>query len=447
MGMAMEGHSIIPAVPVPPGGGAGSVPSAGNSPLAGGPESRLVYDGRLGELYKIFVVNFLLGLATLGIYRFWGKTRMRRYLWSHLRYDGDRFEYTGTGGELFKGFLIVAVILILLTLVNTAAQFAIEILVRDPAVATALFSAMTIIFYVVLFFLIFVGQYTALRYRLTRTRWRAIRGGLGGSAWRYGGTAMGYAILKVVTLGQFTPFAAVRLWRYRIGNAFFGTAQARFAGSGREVYRPFLISFLTAIAAMIVVYGGALTLSPEIRGMLQRAPVFSFNDMLGMPANCPSTLGESDGTAPSTGHSICRIGADLGARATAEPLDVHGEVLRFVGIILALAVPVSLVSLIAHCWYWTKLLSLMARGTAIAGLTFRTGPRTSQLWWLLAGNALISLFTLGLGHPFVLQRLWRFLSTHLEITGTVDGTVIAQSRLAAPSRGEGLLEALDPGAF
>src|SRR3546814_8259549 len=92
--------------------------------------------GRIVELYKIFVVNFLLGLITLGIYRFWGKTRMRLDLWWHLGYDGDRFEYTGTGGELFKGFLIVAVILILLTLVNTGAQFAIEILVRDPAVAT-----------------------------------------------------------------------------------------------------------------------------------------------------------------------------------------------------------------------------------------------------------------------------------------------------------------------
>src|SRR5690606_38318593 len=124
----------------------------------------------------------LLGLITLGIYRFWGKTRMRRYLWSHMAYDGDRFEYTGTGGELFKGFLIVAVILVLLTLVNTGAQFAIEIQVRDPAVATILFSAMTITFYVMLFFLIFVGRYTALRYRLTRTRWRAIRGGLAGSA-------------------------------------------------------------------------------------------------------------------------------------------------------------------------------------------------------------------------------------------------------------------------
>src|SRR3546814_10647443 len=69
--------------------------------------------------------------------------------------------------------------------------------------------------------------------------------------------AMGFAILKLLTLGQFTPFAEMRLWRYRICNAFFGTAQARFTGSGREVYKPFLISFLAFIAALAVAFGGA----------------------------------------------------------------------------------------------------------------------------------------------------------------------------------------------
>src|SRR5215510_11290460 len=78
------------------------------------PPQRLTYDGQIGELYGIFFLNLLLGIITLGIYRFWGRTRYRRYLWSHTSYDGDRFEYTGTGGELFRGFIIAIGILILL---------------------------------------------------------------------------------------------------------------------------------------------------------------------------------------------------------------------------------------------------------------------------------------------------------------------------------------------
>ena len=37
--------------------------------------------------------------------------------------------------------------------------------------------------------LAFVGQYAGLRYKLSRTRWRGIRCGMAGSAWRYGGVA------------------------------------------------------------------------------------------------------------------------------------------------------------------------------------------------------------------------------------------------------------------
>src|ERR1700761_78509 len=66
----------------------------------------LTYDGNVGELYGIFLKNLLLTIVTVGIYRFWATTAMRRYVWSHMRFQDERFEYTGTGGELFKGFLL-----------------------------------------------------------------------------------------------------------------------------------------------------------------------------------------------------------------------------------------------------------------------------------------------------------------------------------------------------
>ncbi len=48
------------------------------------PRQALQYDGRLGELYRIFLVNLLLTIITLGIYRFWAITRWRRYFWSRM---------------------------------------------------------------------------------------------------------------------------------------------------------------------------------------------------------------------------------------------------------------------------------------------------------------------------------------------------------------------------
>src|SRR6266511_2976791 len=85
----------------------GGVVAASSWPSAGQPVQKLEYDGRIGALYWIFIKNLLLNFITLTIYRFWGKTNIRRYAWSHTSLQGQRFEYTGRGGELFVGFLIV----------------------------------------------------------------------------------------------------------------------------------------------------------------------------------------------------------------------------------------------------------------------------------------------------------------------------------------------------
>jgi uncharacterized membrane protein YjgN (DUF898 family) len=408
----MDGRTLIPSVPPP----AGSVPTVGRSPITGGAPQRLVYDGRLGELYPIFIVNFLLGLVTLGIYRFWGKTRMRRYLWSHVSYDGDRLEYTGTGGEMFKGFLLVAVILTVLVLGHTGLQILMVGAFEDPMTEFWVNYALSLLFYGVLFFLILLGQYTALRYRLSRTRWRGIKGGLSGSAWRYAWKSVGYFLLQVATLAQFTPFATVRLWRYRIDNIFFGTERARFSGSGRAVYRPFLVAFLASLAATAVALGGA--------GLLFGERLHS--DLAFLATN--RHLLDDEET-----QSLFLAGVT--------------DVLQIIGMFIAFSIIASLVSLVAHCWYWTKLLSLLAQGTTIAGLRFVSQPRTVRLWWLLAGNFLLGLFTLGFGLPIVLHRMWRFVADNVEVVGAVDGAVIAQNQQLAPSRGEGLLEALDPAPF
>ena len=61
------------------------------------PRGAFGYTGNAGDLAKIVAVNALLGIVTLGIYRFWGKTRLRRYFWSHVSFEGDPLEYTGRG--------------------------------------------------------------------------------------------------------------------------------------------------------------------------------------------------------------------------------------------------------------------------------------------------------------------------------------------------------------
>ena len=135
------------------------------------------YHGAATPLAKIVIVNMLLNLITLGIYRFWGKTRIRDYIWSHLRFQDENFEYSGTGKELLIGFLVALAVLAPVVIGFSVLGVAIP----DPT-AQVLFALIQAILFV---FLFQFAIYRARRYRMSRTQWRGIRAGQDGAATRY----------------------------------------------------------------------------------------------------------------------------------------------------------------------------------------------------------------------------------------------------------------------
>jgi uncharacterized membrane protein YjgN (DUF898 family) len=200
------------------------------------PTHTLHYDGRTGSLYRIWLLNMLLNIPTLGIYSFWGKTRMRRYIASCYQLLGDRFEYTGTGKEMFLGFLKALPIIIAIY---------IPILVwpveNHPWVA---------VFFVIAIALFFVATYAAMRYRMSRTTWRGIRGELGGSAWEYGLKLFGLMIVAFGTLLILMPYVTVWGHRYMVRHAKFGNVQANFDGDWKPLMPTWIICLLLLIPTL-----------------------------------------------------------------------------------------------------------------------------------------------------------------------------------------------------
>ena len=132
-----------------------------------------------------------LELVTLGFYRFWLVTDIRRHLWTHTAIDGDAAEYTGRAKELLVGFLFALAILVPIYL----AYFLVGIEFErwQGFASTPLFLA----FYAFGQFAIF----RARRYRLTRTVWRGVRFWMDGSGWAYSLRAMLWGLLVLLTLG------------------------------------------------------------------------------------------------------------------------------------------------------------------------------------------------------------------------------------------------------
>ena len=205
------------------------------------------FKGRRGPLAGLLLRNLLFSILTLGIYRFWGRTRVRRFVWRHTVALDDVLEYLGTGAELFVGFLIALVVLLPLFAGYSVLQF---VFVDGPA-----FAVLDLLYYLLLFFLIQIAIYRMRRYRLTRTAWRGVRFGLGGSSLAYAGIAFGYGLLTLATLGLAYPWMRVATLRYFGRHAAFGTAAATLTPSARYLFARWLavVAPLLAAAAIFVV--------------------------------------------------------------------------------------------------------------------------------------------------------------------------------------------------
>lgn len=221
------------------------------------PQPAFAFTGRRGPLLQLLLKNLALTLVTLGIYRFWAKTAVRRYFWSHTTILDDPLEYTGTGKELLLGFLVALLFLVPLGLTYAA----IDILVAP--VLTPARIALEVGYYLLLLFLIQIAVYRIWRYRLSRTLWRGIRFGLDGSSLGYAALSMGWLFLTAVTLGLAYPWRSLALWRYRLAHSRFGSTPFCFEATALRLL-PYWVMCLLVPAAGIGTFAAAMRFAPQI---------------------------------------------------------------------------------------------------------------------------------------------------------------------------------------
>jgi len=78
----------------------------------------LRFNGSGSEYFKIWIVNILLTIITLGLYLPWAKVRNRRYFYANSALKDRNFEYHATGKQLFLGYLIGIVFFIIYNIVG-----------------------------------------------------------------------------------------------------------------------------------------------------------------------------------------------------------------------------------------------------------------------------------------------------------------------------------------
>jgi uncharacterized membrane protein YjgN (DUF898 family) len=349
------------------------------------------FTGRWQDYAPIAFTNLLLMIVTLGIYRFWATTRTRRYLWSHTDFIDESLEWTGTGKELFVGFLLA---LLLFGLPFLFLQLGVQALtLRGHAAIAGLLSIGAFFF---LLFLAGVARFRALRYRLSRTYWHGIRGGSDAAGLGYGFSWLWKSAVGVIPLWLLVPWSMTSLWNDRWEKMSFGSQQFRAVAEAGPIYKRFLLFYLVPL--LFVVIGGVV------------AAMFASGAVKLDQSNVAATAGL-----------------------------IGFAILAFFGIYLLL----GLVALAYYAAFMREAIGKLSLGD----IDFQFKATTGQWLLLFLIDVVLVACTLGLGALFLTYRHWKFFVTHLEATGEVSLSTLGQSTTREPGQGEGLLDAFDIGAI
>jgi uncharacterized membrane protein YjgN (DUF898 family) len=199
----------------------------------------------------------ILTVVTLGLYRFWYRTDLRRWYWRNTIIGGTGLEYRGSARELLLGFLFALAIMVPLYLFSAYAGL---FLGEDAAVIVQ------IVFGVGFVFLVQYGAYRSRRYRLTRTLWRGIRFDQTGSALAFGLKSLGWIVLTLLSAGLAFPLMRRALERHRVEHTRFGSAEGAFDAPIAPVMKRWLALVIPTVVCLSVGLGMIAAMADRITG-------------------------------------------------------------------------------------------------------------------------------------------------------------------------------------
>jgi uncharacterized membrane protein YjgN (DUF898 family) len=392
-------------------------------------------------LWRLLARGAVLLMFTLGIYRFWLTTDVRRFLWSNTELAGESFEYTGTARELLLGFLIAIAILVPLYsffffLALGAGR------VGDLAGLIA-FIALTLLGH--------YAVYRARRHRLSRTIYRGVRFHQTGSAWRYAICALIWWTLILLTLGLAYPLAQSRLERFKMGHTFFGNLPGRFEGSaGHLLLRGFVLWLLAVV--------------PFTVGLIATLMAIDWTALAGFTSTDDATDWlETSGLGGAVVYAVLTVTWLLLSFAILYPvfqailLRWWASGLRFGDVVVTSRLRFAqVIGVYARFLWYAFLFTLVAGVVVIAGLlivpTLVGGLEgvPKEIAVTVAGIA--AYVAIALGYSTIYQAtvklgLWRCLVESLDISNLATLERVSAAGEPASPVGEGLADALSVGGI
>lgn len=402
-------------------------------------ESAFRFHGNWIEFLKIVLPNILLTLVTLGIYRFWATTRERQYLWSRTDFIDERLEWTGRGIELFIGFVLVFFLFIIPTILL---QFGFQALILQRQFAAAILCLTIMV--LLIFYLSGVAYFRALRYRLSRTYWRGIRGGSDDPGLNYGISYMWRHIVGALPIYLMLPWTLVSLWNERWNAMSFGPHTFQSNATWQPLMRRYLLFYLVPFLAIV----GGIILGVQMDSSRGGQSNANAAMALGMAAYFIFLI--------LAFYIVLPVAALLFYskyyRNAVGALRLHKLEFAFKArspdwLLFALANLViwMIGAGVAFAPLSIALQTIVPQIEANPGMTPRFDSPAFIVGAILSG--ILAVVVLGLVNGLIRYRNWRFFIMNMEAYGEINIDELTQSATASPKQGEGLLDAFDVGAI
>jgi len=206
------------------------------------------FTGSGGEYFRIWIVNLLLTILTLGIYSAWAKVRKTRYFYDNTKLAGASFDYHGRPIAILKGRMVAVLFF---------GAYNVAFLISD----TAGFVMLAILGALVPWLI-----WKSLQFKLYNSSYRGIRFGFAGSIGRVYFVYLALPILTFLSAYLMAPFTHQRMKKFQHEQSRYGGTSFSFHASAGRFYKAYFIALLIALAGIIVI---GLAFSGTLVGLLK----------------------------------------------------------------------------------------------------------------------------------------------------------------------------------
>jgi len=216
-------------------------------------EIPLVFNGKAGEYFGIWIVNVLLTIITIGIYAPWAKVRTKRYFYGNTLLADSPFDFIANPVVILKGYFIALVCYIIFSL---ATEF-------QPQAVLPLM----LVFFLVMPWVIV----RSMAFRLTNTTYRNIRFHFEPAYADAYKVFVGWGLLVPLSFGLIFPYYLYKQNKFVIDKSRFGKSPFEFGMEGGAFYPVYIIAMVLVAGLFFIVSFIATpmmsTMFPELAGM------------------------------------------------------------------------------------------------------------------------------------------------------------------------------------